>query len=49
MTDAELLAEYVAERVRKALISRLGVRPRRLRIEVEECFGLSAACEIKGR
>jgi 6-pyruvoyltetrahydropterin/6-carboxytetrahydropterin synthase len=48
-TTAELLAEYVAERLRKALTTRLGMRPKRLRIEVEECFGLSAACEIKGR
>lgn len=48
-TTAELLAEYVAERLRKALVSRLKLRPKRMRIEVEECLGLSAACEIKGR
>jgi 6-pyruvoyltetrahydropterin/6-carboxytetrahydropterin synthase len=47
-TTAECLAEYVAERLREALKSRLKVRPKRLRVEIEECFGLSAACEIKG-
>jgi 6-pyruvoyltetrahydropterin/6-carboxytetrahydropterin synthase len=48
-TTAELLAEYVAEQLRAAMKATLKVRPKRLRIEVEECLGLSAACEIKGR
>jgi 6-pyruvoyltetrahydropterin/6-carboxytetrahydropterin synthase len=48
-TTAELLAEYVAERLQEALVSRLKLRPKRMRIEVEECFGLLAVCELKGR
>jgi 6-pyruvoyltetrahydropterin/6-carboxytetrahydropterin synthase len=48
-TTAELMAEYVAKQLRDALKSRLKLRPKRLRVEVEECFGLSAACELRSR
>ncbi|WP_165229904.1 6-pyruvoyl trahydropterin synthase family protein [Aquisphaera insulae] len=44
-TTSELLADYVAGRLREAMAARgLGV-PRVLRVEVEECFGQAAEVE----
>ncbi|HEX4000874.1 MAG TPA: 6-pyruvoyl tetrahydropterin synthase family protein [Pirellulales bacterium] len=45
-TTAELLARYIAERLLADMAAAKGVRPGRLRIEVDECFGQSAVCEI---
>jgi len=45
-TTAELLAGYIGRRLLDQLASQLGWRPDRLRIEVEECFGQSAACAL---
>jgi 6-pyruvoyltetrahydropterin/6-carboxytetrahydropterin synthase len=44
-TTAELLADYIAGRLREALTSRGLVLPRVLRVEVEESFGQSAQVE----
>lgn len=44
-TTAELLADYISTRLRASMASR-GIRPPgRMRVEVEECFGQSAAAE----
>jgi 6-pyruvoyltetrahydropterin/6-carboxytetrahydropterin synthase len=43
---AELLADYIGKRLADTLTSRTGRRPERLRVEVQESFGQSAACEI---
>jgi 6-pyruvoyltetrahydropterin/6-carboxytetrahydropterin synthase len=46
-TTSELLAGYIAERVATQLEKRVGRRPDFLRIEVDECFGQAAACELE--
>lgn len=45
-TTAELLARHIGLRLREALEARTGARPALVRIEVDECFGQSAICEI---
>lgn len=45
-TTSELLARYIALRLRDDLQTRTGVRHVRLRVEVDECFGNMAACEV---
>jgi 6-pyruvoyltetrahydropterin/6-carboxytetrahydropterin synthase len=47
-TTAELLGRYIAGRLLEALERRCGSRPTLLRIEVDECFGQSAICELRG-
>jgi 6-pyruvoyltetrahydropterin/6-carboxytetrahydropterin synthase len=44
-TTAELLADYIAGRIRDAMIGRGWRLPRVLRVEVEESFGQSAEVE----
>ncbi len=44
-TTAELLADYIADRIRLALTARGWRLPRILRVEVEESFGQSAEVE----
>lgn len=44
-TTAELLADYIAGRLRQAMTERGWQPPRVLRVEVEECFGQSARVE----
>jgi 6-pyruvoyltetrahydropterin/6-carboxytetrahydropterin synthase len=44
-TTAELLADYIAGRIRDAMIGRGWTLPRVLRVEVEESFGQSAVVE----
>jgi len=44
-TTAELLADYIAGRIRSALTARRWRLPRVLRVEVEESFGQSAEVE----
>ena len=44
-TTAELIADYVAGRIRDAMIDRGWNLPQTLRVEVEECFGQSAEVE----
>ena len=44
-TTAELLARYLAERLRAALREHHGFTPHALRVEVEESFGQSAVYE----
>jgi 6-pyruvoyltetrahydropterin/6-carboxytetrahydropterin synthase len=44
-TTAELLADYIAGRLRQAMTDRGWKLPRILRVEVEESFGQSAAVE----
>ena len=47
-TTTELLARYVAERLLDGLESRCRVRPTLVRIEIEECPGLAAVCQLGG-
>ena len=44
-TTTELLAQYVARRLLKDLQTR-GARPERLGVEIDDCFGHVAACEL---
>lgn len=44
-TTAELLADYIAGRIREAMVGRGWNLPRILRVEVEESFGQSAEVE----
>jgi 6-pyruvoyltetrahydropterin/6-carboxytetrahydropterin synthase len=44
-TTAELLADYIASRLREAMTNRGWKLPRILRVDVEESFGQSAAVE----
>lgn len=45
-TTAELLADYIARRLLADLVARGVKSPRRLAVEVEECFGQLARVEI---
>jgi len=45
-TTSELLARYIAERLSDDVCKTTGQRPQRLRIEVDECFGNVAICEL---
>lgn len=45
-TTSELLARYIGQALQAALAARLGRAPERLRIEVDECFGQIAVCEL---
>jgi 6-pyruvoyltetrahydropterin/6-carboxytetrahydropterin synthase len=45
-TTAELLAQYIGTRLLEALPQRLGWRPQRLRVEVDECQGQIGICEL---
>ncbi len=47
-TTSELLADYIGQRLFDALAARTGARPELIRIEVDECFGQSAICELHG-
>lgn len=44
-TTSELLAEYLGQRLLDAIRAETGVRPTRIRLEVDECFGQSAIWE----
>ena len=46
-TTSELLARYIAERLSSDLQVRAGFRPQKVRIEVDECFGNLAVCELE--
>lgn len=48
-TTAELLADYIAARIRSAMTDRGWRLPRILRVEVEESFGQSAEVEWRRR
>jgi 6-pyruvoyltetrahydropterin/6-carboxytetrahydropterin synthase len=45
-TTSELLARYIAGRLSDDLTARKGTRPAHLRIEVDECFGNVAICDL---
>jgi 6-pyruvoyltetrahydropterin/6-carboxytetrahydropterin synthase len=45
-TTSELLARYIAERLAVDLQTRTGSRPARIRVEVDECFGNIAVCDL---
>jgi len=45
-TTSELLARYIAERLSRDLYERTGSRPERLKVEIDECFGNIAVCEL---
>jgi 6-pyruvoyltetrahydropterin/6-carboxytetrahydropterin synthase len=47
-TTAELLATYLGQRLLADLEQRLGNRPARIRVEVDECFGQQAMVELCG-
>lgn len=48
-TTAELLARYLGGRLLDELARRTGTRPPLVRIELEECPGLSAVCQLGQR
>jgi 6-pyruvoyltetrahydropterin/6-carboxytetrahydropterin synthase len=45
-TTTELLAQYVARRLANELSAKSGRRPERVRLEIDDCFGHVAVCEI---
>jgi 6-pyruvoyltetrahydropterin/6-carboxytetrahydropterin synthase len=45
-TTTELLAQYVAQRLRDRLAARSSVAPEKVRIEIGESSGTSAICEL---
>jgi 6-pyruvoyltetrahydropterin/6-carboxytetrahydropterin synthase len=47
-TTTELLAHYIGDRLLEELAAKTGFRPRRLRIEVDECEGQVGVCELSG-
>ena len=47
-TTAELLARYIAQRLRDNLSKKHSYVPAVLRVEIEENMGQSATCEIRG-
>ena len=46
-TTSELLARYIGRRLLEGLQQRTGVRPKRIKVEVDECFGQVAVCELE--
>jgi 6-pyruvoyltetrahydropterin/6-carboxytetrahydropterin synthase len=46
-TTTELLAQHIGHKLLAELQSRTGARPTLLRIEVDECEGQAAVCEIR--
>jgi 6-pyruvoyltetrahydropterin/6-carboxytetrahydropterin synthase len=46
-TTAELLAQYIGRQLWDALAARLGLRPPRLVVEVDENHGQWGVCELK--
>ena len=46
-TTAELVARHIAYRLRDALTERTGFRPTRLCINLDECEGQAAECELR--
>lgn len=47
-TTAELLARYIGRRLLDELAAIHGAQPEAVRVEVDECFGQLAVCEIFG-
>ena len=45
-TTTELLAHYVADRLAGDLRQRLGRQPETIRIEIDDCFGHVAVCDL---
>lgn len=45
-TTTELLARHIGHRLLDAIEQRTGVRPARLRVEVDECNGQAAQCDL---
>jgi 6-pyruvoyltetrahydropterin/6-carboxytetrahydropterin synthase len=45
-TTTELLARHVGRRLVDALEARSGTRPAKVRIEIDECYGQTAVCEL---
>lgn len=45
-TTTELLAEYLGERLLQELALQTGSRPARVRLELEECPGFTAVCQL---
>jgi 6-pyruvoyltetrahydropterin/6-carboxytetrahydropterin synthase len=46
-TTAELLARYLAGRLLDELARRCSVRPATVRVEVDECYGQLAVCQLE--
>jgi 6-pyruvoyltetrahydropterin/6-carboxytetrahydropterin synthase len=45
-TTSELLARHIAERLAGDLEKRTGKRPEKIKVELDECFGNVAVCEL---
>jgi 6-pyruvoyltetrahydropterin/6-carboxytetrahydropterin synthase len=46
-TTAELLAQYLGQRLLAAIHARTGMRPMRLQVAVDECHGQWGICELR--
>jgi 6-pyruvoyltetrahydropterin/6-carboxytetrahydropterin synthase len=46
-TTAELLARYIGKRLWADLAARTGFQPSLMRVELDECAGQSAVCELR--
>jgi 6-pyruvoyltetrahydropterin/6-carboxytetrahydropterin synthase len=46
-TTAELLAQYIGQRLIADMQAAKGIRPARLVVEVDECFGQVGVCELQ--
>jgi 6-pyruvoyltetrahydropterin/6-carboxytetrahydropterin synthase len=47
-TTAEMLARHIGHRLLDELERRCGTRPQKVRVEVDECEGQLAVCELRG-
>jgi 6-pyruvoyltetrahydropterin/6-carboxytetrahydropterin synthase len=45
-TTTELLAQHVGRRLANELTAKLGRRPQRVRLEIDDCFGHVAVCDL---
>jgi 6-pyruvoyltetrahydropterin/6-carboxytetrahydropterin synthase len=44
-TTSELLARYIAQRLREELAAKVAAKPQKMRVEVDDCFGQVAVYE----
>ena len=48
-TTTELLAHYIGQRLREELAKRVAARPERICVEIDDCFGHVAVCELDAK
>jgi 6-pyruvoyltetrahydropterin/6-carboxytetrahydropterin synthase len=47
-TTSELLSRYIGLKLLDSLEQQTGTRPELIRVEVDECDGMTASCELRG-